>query len=168
VNTLKNVELVVETSVVEDVEDLHPDECVEDDSVQLELLVGIGEIVAENGATSEVENKDGSELVNILAHDLLPHLYSELVYDRGACDTGMTYGCCDERLVLALGRTVQDFFCRRVGGKSERRECVHDKVDPEQLHRLEDGLRIVVINSRNKGKQDSGDIDGDLELEKLA
>ena len=38
---LKHVKLVIETPVVEDVEDLHPNEAVEDDSVELELLIGV-------------------------------------------------------------------------------------------------------------------------------
>lgn len=128
VNTLEDIEFVVETSVVEDVEDLHPYESVEDDGVKLELLVWVGEVVAENGTTGEVEDKDGGELVDILASDLFPH------------------SCGDERLVPALGRAVQDLFRRRVGGKSERRKRVHDEIDPEQLHSLENGLHVVTVD----------------------
>lgn len=74
VDAFEHIEPVVESPVVEDVEDLHPDEGVEDDGVELELLVLVGEVVAENVATSEVEDEDGGELVDVLTHDLLPHL----------------------------------------------------------------------------------------------
>ena len=83
-NTLEYVEFVVEAAVVEDIEDLHPHKAVENEGVELELLVGVGEVVAEDFATCEVEYKDDSELVDVLAHDLLPH------------------GCGDERFVATL------------------------------------------------------------------
>jgi len=38
---LEHVEFVIETSVVENIEDLHPDEAVENDSIKLNLLVRI-------------------------------------------------------------------------------------------------------------------------------
>ena len=53
-DTLEHIELVVETAVVEDVEDLHPDEAVEDERVELELHVGVGKVIAEDVATGKV------------------------------------------------------------------------------------------------------------------
>ena len=73
-DALKHVELVVESPVVEDIEDLHPDECVKDDGVKLQLLVWVGEVVVENIATGKIKYEDGGEFVDVLTHDLLPHL----------------------------------------------------------------------------------------------
>lgn len=73
-NADKHVELVVETTAVELVEDLHPDEHVEDDGVELEFLRGDGGVVAEDRVASEVENQDDDDLEDGLADDHLPHL----------------------------------------------------------------------------------------------
>lgn len=70
----EDVELVVETTAVELVEDLHPDEHVEDYGIELELLRGDGGVVAEDGVASEVENQDDDDLEDGLADDHLPHL----------------------------------------------------------------------------------------------
>ena len=110
-DTLKHVELVVETPVVEDVEDLHPDEAIEDDCVELELLVGIGKFVAKDIATSEVKHEDDCDLVDVLTNDLLPH---------GRRDKG----------AIALWWAVEDLLGRWIGSECERREGVHDQVYP--------------------------------------
>lgn len=70
----KHVELVVETTAVELVEDLHPDEHVEDDGIELELFGRDGGVVAEDGVAGKVENQDDDDLEDGLADDHLPHL----------------------------------------------------------------------------------------------
>jgi hypothetical protein len=143
---LKHIDLVIEASVIEDVEDLHPDEDIEDEGVELELLVGIREIVAEDVATSEVEHEDNGELVDVLTGDLLPH-------GRG-----------DEGLVATLRWAVQDLVGRRIGSEGEGGERVHDQVDPKKLNGSENGLHLVVVHRCNESENDGRDIDGDLEL----
>lgn len=56
VDTFEDVELVVETTVVELVEDLHPYEGVEDDGVELKHLVLGSAVVAEDFGADEVED----------------------------------------------------------------------------------------------------------------
>lgn len=70
----KDVKLVVEASAVEFVEDLHPDEDVEDDGVELELFGLEAGVVVKDGAAGEVENEDNDQLEDGLTDDHLPHL----------------------------------------------------------------------------------------------
>lgn len=61
-DALENVEPVVETAVVELVEDLHPDEGVEDDGVEFEAARWVGGyvVVVEDGGAGKVqEEADG-------------------------------------------------------------------------------------------------------------
>ncbi|KAI6752433.1 hypothetical protein HG530_013802 [Fusarium avenaceum] len=74
VDSDKDVKLIVEATTVELVEDLHPHEDVEDDSVELELFALDAEVVVEDGAASEVQNEDDDELEDRLTDDHLPHL----------------------------------------------------------------------------------------------
>jgi hypothetical protein len=145
-DAFKHIELVVETSVVEDVEDLHPDKTVENDSVELQLFVGIRKVVAEDVATGEVENEYDCELVDVLAGDLLPH------------------GGSDQWLVSALRRAIKDLFCRWVCGESKSCESVHDQVYPKQLYGSECGPHLTAVHGSHKGQDYSGNIDRDLKL----
>ena len=145
-DAFEDVELVVQTPVVEDVEDLHPHETVENDGVQLKLHVGIRQIVAKNVTTGEVEDEDDGELVDVLPHDLLPHRSG------------------DKRLILALRRAVQDLLRWWVCGECEGGESVHDQVDPEQLDCTKRRLHLLAVDSGNKGQDDSSDVDGNLKL----
>ena len=74
VDTHENVELVVKTATVEFVEDLHPDEHVEDDGVELQFFGFDGCVVAEDGTTGEVEDENDDELEDGLTDDHFPHL----------------------------------------------------------------------------------------------
>lgn len=76
----------------------------------------------------------------------------------------MTYVGGDQRLVLALRRSVENLLSWGIRGQGQSGEGVHDQVDPEKLNRLEDRLHVVVVNRGNEGEQDSRDVDGDLEL----
>jgi hypothetical protein len=53
-----NVEVVVEAPAVELVEDLHPDEGVEDYGAEVEFLRGDGGVVVEDAVAREVEDED--------------------------------------------------------------------------------------------------------------
>jgi hypothetical protein len=50
--------LIVETPAVELVEDLHPDEGVEDYGVEVEFLRGDGGVAVEDAVAREVEDED--------------------------------------------------------------------------------------------------------------
>ena len=144
-DTFKHVELVVEAAVVEDVEDLHPDEAVEDEGVELELYVRVGKVVAEDIATGKVEHEDDGDLVDVLTHDLLPH------------------GDCDER-TSTLGWAVENLFGRRVGGEGKGCKGIHNEVDPEELYGPEHRLHFVIVYGCDECEYNSGDVDSDLEL----
>jgi hypothetical protein len=111
----KNIELVVKTSAVEFVEDLHPDKDIEDDGVELELLALDARVVVEDGTTGEVENENDDQLEDGLANDHLPHVHG------------------DEWRGLGLRRAVEDGIGRRIGGESESSHSVHDQVDLSEL-----------------------------------
>ena len=48
--------------------------------------------------------------------------------------------------------------------QSQRRKGVHDQIQPQQLHCPEDTLVPAVVDGRDHGQQNGGDVDGDLEL----
>lgn len=78
-----------------------------------------------------------------------------------------TYSGSDQWLVLALRGTVENLFSGRVSGKGQGCKGIHDEVDPEELNGLEDRFHVGVIDGRDKGQEDSRDVDGDLELSPL-
>lgn len=96
----EDVELVVQAAVVVLVEDLQPDEDVEDDGAHLGLRVG------EEVRAGEVQDEGCRHLEEGLADDHLPH---------GEGDDGGGAGG---------GRAVEDLGGGRVGGEGERGERV--------------------------------------------
>lgn len=76
----------------------------------------------------------------------------------------MAYVCGDERCLFALRLTVENLFSWWIGGQSEGGECVHDEVDPEKLNGFENRSHFCVVDGGDEGEQDSGNVDGDLEL----
>ncbi|CRK22699.1 hypothetical protein BN1723_012736 [Verticillium longisporum] len=123
-NAFEDIELIVKTTVVELVEDLHPDKRVEDHSVKLKLLLRVAGVVSEDAGASKVQDQCRRELEDGLADDHLPHVEG------------------DERSRLALRLAIEDLLGRRVGGKSKGSKCVHDEVDPKELHSSKDRLHL--------------------------
>lgn len=74
-NTLENIEIVVETPVVVLIEDLHPHESIEDEGRQL-ILFADG-LVREDNFPSEIEYERHGELEDGLANNHLPHCYGD-------------------------------------------------------------------------------------------
>jgi hypothetical protein len=73
-NASEDVELIVKAAAVELVEDLHPDEHVEYDGIELKFFaLNIG-VVAKNRIALKVQNKHNNKLENGLSDDHLPHL----------------------------------------------------------------------------------------------
>lgn len=94
----KNVKLVVQSSVVEHVEDLEPDESVENNRADLAAIA----FNVENHGSGVVENECDDELIDGLSNDHLPHNDAD-------------QWCC------TLGRLpVEDLFGRWVRCKSKR------------------------------------------------
>lgn len=56
------------------------------------------------------------------------------------------HGPGDERLVAAVRSTQQQRLGGRLGGQGERRQSVHDEVDPEHL----DGLQRRVLQEEER------------------
>lgn len=94
----------------------------------------------------------------------------------------LTYVHGDEGGRLGLGRSVEDGVSWGVGGQGESSHGVHDEVDlhrsvlrttsqialtyPEKLNSLENRFHLVVVHGCDKGKQNGGDVDSNLELGK--
>ena len=146
-DTLQNVELVVQTAVVQRVEDLHPDEGVEDHGLQLCHL--LFSAVTEDLRTRKVENKSNDELVNCLSNDHLPHV------DR------------DKRRGLGIRLAVKDLACRRISCQSKSSHGVHDQVNPKKLNCGEDRLLAVGRHSSDESEKDRSNVHRDLELEEF-
>lgn len=77
---------------------------------------------------------------------------------------GRLYVCSDERCLFALGRTVEDLFGWGIRGQRQGGKGVHDEVDPEELDGFQDRLHVWVVDGGGKGEDNSGNIDGNLEL----
>lgn len=99
-DALEDVEAVVQAAVAELVEDLQPDERVEDQRVEpLRLVLVVGNAVSEQRGAPEVEDEGDGELADNLAHDHLAHPSR------------------DEWGRLPVRFSVQDAVARRVGGE---------------------------------------------------
>lgn len=109
------------------------------------ILLLIVQVVPEESATTKVESKSDRELAYGLAQNHLAHAYG------------------NEAGRLPLRLSVQDGTRRRVGGEGKGGESVHDEVNPEKLHSIQDCLACY---SGNKSQDDGGDVDRKLELEK--
>lgn len=73
-DTGEYVEFVVQTSVVEFVEDLHPDKRIEHHCGQFQFLLRVGGVVAEDSLASKVEDECDCQLEDGLANDHFPHI----------------------------------------------------------------------------------------------
>lgn len=151
--TLEDVELVVETSAVDRVEDLHEHERVEDERAQLgmflRLLIRRKTKVAKYRVPSKVEDQDDDDLVDRLPEDHLVHVDAE------------------QRGTRMIRFAVEKCGMCRVSGEGQGSERVHDDVDPQQLHGGECRSLRIRRHSSDKSDNDGGDVDGDLELQEL-
>lgn len=120
VETLEDVELVIDASTVDELEDLHKDKDVEDEGADFAF------VIAEDCIATEPEDETDDELVDRLPNDHLPH------------------GDCDERCSSSFGFAVKETSGGGIGGESESGEGIHDEVDPEELNSVENGFLLVV------------------------
>ena len=148
VDTVPEVEVAGEGSTVDHVEDLTEDERVEDQS--LELRVSATGLVTEDVVSTPVEHEADDDLVTSLTEDHLDHVDVE----QGS---GGLFGLPVER---PLGS--------RVGSEGEGGESVHDQVDPQELHGGQDRLFLVRGDGGDKGQDDGGNVDRELELQELS
>src|SRR5690349_19839032 len=70
-HALEDVETIVKSTSIPLVENLHPDECVEDCALEPILLSCC--LIAEDTGASKVEDKSDCKLINGLTNDHLPH-----------------------------------------------------------------------------------------------
>ena len=144
------------------VENLQPDEYVEDNGSHFGLGVG------EEPRAGKVQNEGCGHLEEGLANDHLPHCEAD---DGGGAGSG---------------RPVEDFVCWWVGGERQRGEGVplkesvskmmcrrgkepdlHEEIDPEELDGGKYGTHLRVLNRCHECDYHSGDVNCDLKLEKL-
>lgn len=130
-DTLKNVELIVKTTVAVGVrsraaeqsqmrckhknllvlvENLHPHKSVENQSLHMII------VITQDAWASKVKNKGNNQLVDSLTNNHLPHIDS------------------DQRRRLGIRLPVKNAVCGGVSSQSKRGESVHNQVDPEQLY----------------------------------
>jgi len=96
---------------------------------------------------SEEKNTEDSYLVERPAEDVSSH---NVAYDR---------------FVSVSWFSIENFLGGRFSGESEGSEGVHDKVDPQDLHRCHDGF--IDCNSSEKNDNDGDNVNGELELQEL-
>ncbi len=132
--TSENVELVIQTTIVELVEDLHPNESVENHGVELKLLCRVAQVVLEDSTSSEVEDESDNQLEDSLTDDHLPHVH------------------CNERCLLACWFALEDDWSWGISSKRESCKCVHDQVNPEKLHSCKDRFHVRIGDSRDEGE----------------
>lgn len=70
-------------------------------------------------STLEEDGAENGDLKQALTDDELPHLVS------------------DESFSLGIRLSLEEFVTWRLGGKGERGESIHDKVDPQHLNGVE-------------------------------
>lgn len=70
-------------------------------------------------STLEEDGAENGDLKQALTDDELPHLVS------------------DESFSLRIRLSLEEFVTWRLGGKGERGESIHDKVDPQHLNGVE-------------------------------
>lgn len=154
-DTLKNIELVVKTTVATEyqksshrtvlagnllvlVENLHPHKSVENQSFHM-IFVVIQD-------ATKVKNKCDNKLVDSLTNNHLPHVDS------------------DQRRRFGVRLPVENTVCGRVSSQSKCSEGVHDQIDPEQLHGGQDRSLFCRGHSGNECKEHSSNVDSELEL----
>jgi hypothetical protein len=76
-HAFKDIEVIVQSAVVELVENLHPDKGIKDDGVELELLLGVMKDTPKNLFSSEIERQCHSQLIDCLANNHFPHGHRE-------------------------------------------------------------------------------------------
>ena len=105
-------------------------------------------LVAQYPIASKIEDQSHGQLIYGLSDNHLPHVQ------------------CDQTRRSWIRFSIKNRWSRWVRGQGESGECVHDKVNPEQLNRGEDGFFVMVGYCGHKRKAHCSDINGKLELDK--
>ncbi len=103
-------------------------------------------LISKKRRTSEIQDKRDSELA-----DGLP--YNHLAHPRR-----------DKRGRFPIWLPIQHRAARRIGSQSQRRKGIHDRIDPKQLHGVEDGLLLVRGDGRDECQDNGCYVDSELEL----
>ena len=74
--------------------------------------------------TSKDKEKDDSELIDGVTQDVLHH------------------SAWDQRLISAIGATLQQRVCRRLCGQGQWGKSVHDEINPQHLHGFQWGILV--------------------------
>lgn len=98
--------------------------------------------------TGEEEDEEDDHLEERHVEDVLAHLAR------------------DNEVVLALRHAVQKLGAGQLSGEGQRREGVHDHVNPEELDSLQ--RRLLQEDSTDHGEEEGVDVDGQLELEEAS
>lgn len=133
-------------NLLELVEDLEPHKRVENQRLKF-LLVMLRVIIPKEFLAAKIQDESNGKLADSLANDHLEH-------SQG-----------DERGRLSIRLSVQNAPGRRIRSQSQSSKCVHDEVDPEQLHSVEYGFTFSVGNGRDESQHHSGDVYSELELQ---
>jgi hypothetical protein len=124
------------------IENLHPDEGVENEGAQL------GFCESQDAFTAEIQDQRHYKLVDGLSDNHFPHRQG---YQRSR---------------LRFWLSSEQAWRRRIGGEGESCKSVHDQVHPKKLNGLEDGAFIITSDSGNEGEYNRRNVDGDLKLVK--
>lgn len=78
-HAFEDVEVVVQSAVVELVENLHPDKRIEDDGVELEVFLSLRAVkdISKDLVSGEIEGERHSQLIDRLADNHFPHGHRE-------------------------------------------------------------------------------------------
>jgi len=83
--------------------------------------------------------------------------------EEGHVDNVLGHLARDDKVILVLRRAVKKIILGEFSGKSERRKRIHDHVNPKKLDSLKG--RFLKEDSADNSEDESVDIDGKLELQ---
>lgn len=135
---------IINLTRVDLIEDLHPHEDVEDDTVVL-----VTQVLDVKDGGNVKDSQQNTDLPESLASDVLEHLVR------------------DEASMTDIdGQTLEEPRRGLLSGEGERSEGIHDKVHPQQLHGLE--RRALLGGRADKHRDKCRKVDRKLELQELA
>ena len=155
------------------VEELHEDEGLEDDGVNLNLTSGLLKLPSGLlGVSVELllGGVEGPALLVLNSEDISAFEHEDEKNDDledGLSKDVSPHDGVDDGIVLLLRLTVKDHLSvRRLSSEGKGGESVHDQVDPEHLGGSE--RRLAEHAGTGKDDEHSNNVDGKLELEELA
>ncbi len=184
--TVADVELIMDLSSGKHVDDLEPDEQVEDkghvsagvtiDTWRIfELLVELVTVDPVKSSREHIIAWFIAEIFSVLVEsEILIRLGDEVLtskeedkehdhLENGHVQDVLGHLTRDNEIVLDLRRSFEELWARQLGSKGKRSKGIHDHVNPKELNSLKG--RLFEEDSTNDSEKKSANVDSQLELQ---